>query len=318
MRPASAPSGRCATAYEGHPNRSIPVNHPRCGSEITVATSLRATRDRLVAAGIDPDEATLESRVLHQTALGLSAAQLLARLDQPLGAEIQTTIQRMLDRRLTREPLAYIVGHREFYGLELRVDRRALIPRPETELLVEAAVALTRRLNLARPTIADVGTGSGAIAVALARQILAARVIAIDRSVDAVALAAKNVRLHQLEGRVSLVVGDLLAPVRSRFDVIVANLPYVPDADLPSLEPEVRDFEPRLALAGGPDGLDLYRRLLDQARSRLRRPGALAFEIGAGQSEVARDLVVASLPNATVDVISDYAGIPRIVTALAT
>ena len=288
---------------------------PALSAGQTVGDSLHQVRQRLIAVGVDPTEAALEARVLHQEILGLTVAQLYTRLDKPLAPQAEAALARLLSRRLAREPLAYLIGQREFFGLKLRIDRRALIPRPETEILVEAALDMVARLKLPEPWIVDVGTGSGAIAIALAVQLPQARVVALDRSLDALALAAENVRQHGLEDQIALVAGDLLAPLQGPFDLIVANLPYVPDAAIATLAPEVRDFEPSLALAGGPDGLNLYRRLLPQVASRLKRPGALLIEIGQGQGASAHRLVQTALPDAAVRSIPDYAGIERVVSA---
>jgi release factor glutamine methyltransferase len=202
------------------------------------------------------------------------------------------------------------VGHKEFYGLEFAVDRRVLVPRPETELLVELALAAVHQIG-APLRIADIGTGSGAIAVALAAHLPAAQIDAVDISAAALAVAEANVARHGLAGRVRLLQGDLLAPLDGLYDVIVSNPPYT---ILAEVEPNVLAHEPHLALEGGPDGADLYRRLLADAPAHLRPGGALLCEIGAWQGEIVASLARAAFPAAQVRVHQDLAGHDRVVS----
>jgi release factor glutamine methyltransferase len=224
--------------------------------------------------------------------------------------------QRLVSLRLARWPLAYLTGRREFYGLELRVNRAVLIPRPETELLVDVAREQAARLaelsGSSRLTIADVGTGSGAVAIALAKHLPDAIIYATDASELALRVAAFNCRRHGVSRRVHLLHGDLLEPLPGPVDLIVANLPYVATGEFPGLMPEVRDYEPRMALDGGPDGLEMVRRLLAHAPSYVNPGGSLLLEIGAGQSRAARELARRAFPTAQVDVLPDYAGHDRI------
>jgi len=267
--------------------------------------------------------------------LGWDRARLLAHPEYTLTAAEEERFASLLARRQAREPLAYILGRREFYGLNVIVDERVLVPRPETEMLVEQTLAWVRRREglrgrgygtreglspLSSPlspdpsplTLADVGTGSGCVAVALAVHLPQAAIYALDASADALTVAAANVARHGVAGRVRLLPGDLLQPLPERVDVIAANLPYVRRDELPTLPPEVRDYEPRAALDGGPDGLDSIRRLLAQAPAHLRPGGAIFLEIGAAQGKAASDLAHQHLPQATVDVLSDYAGHDRV------
>jgi release factor glutamine methyltransferase len=225
-------------------------------------------------------------------------------------------LEELTARRSAREPLAYVLGEVEFYSLTLRVTQCAIVPRPETEILVEAAVERARSCG-ARLAI-DVGTGCGAIAVALARHSPALRVVATDISFEALLLARQNCERHELGNRVSLLCADLLAGVGGPADCIVANLPYVCGDEFAGLQPEVRDFEPRLGLDGGPDGLEVIRRLSVEVRAHLREGGFAALEVGAGQArlggqarEVARLLRAGRLSE--IEVIADYAGIDRVV-----
>jgi release factor glutamine methyltransferase len=265
-----------------------------------------------VLRGAGVDEARLDAELLAGHALGLSRAAVVAHPDRELTPKELTRFRDLLARRAAREPLPYIVGTREFYGLELAVDSRVLIPRPETELLVENALRWARQA--ARPlVIADVGAGSGAIAVALAIHLPDAVIYAVDSSSDALAVTAENAKRHRVADRVQCLTGDLLAALPAPVDLVVANLPYVAEAEWPALPPEVREWEPRRALDGGPDGLALIRRLLAQAGPFLRPPAALLLEIGAGQGADGVALARHYFPGADVRVIPDYAGLDRLV-----
>ena len=207
------------------------------------------------------------------------------------------------------------MGEVEFFGLTLTVGPEALIPRPDTETLVEAALARFAGNGPAPFRIADVGCGTGAIALALASRLRAVRVVAVERARGALALAAGNVRRSNLESRVRLVAGDLLTPLASRsLDGVVANLPYIPDREIARLEPEVRDHEPREALAGGPDGLEPLRRLAPMAARVVRPGGQLLVEIGAGQQGAAT-WIVAGAGFGLVESVPDLQGIPRVLVA---
>jgi release factor glutamine methyltransferase len=260
----------------------------------------------LQAAGIE--DAWLEAEVLLRHALDLDRAHLYARLQEDLSPGDQSAFHSLLARRLAHEPAAYIVGRREFYGLDLDTTPAALIPRPETELLVEEAIARARE----RPLIVDVGTGSGAIAVALAVHLPQAAVLAIDVSREALALAARNARRHGVENRISFLQTDLLAPLAQPADIIVANLPYVTSAEWEALPPEIREHEPRAALDGGPDGLREIERLLGQAPSRVRAGGSLLVELGSPQAAPALALARRFFPHALARILPDAAGLDRL------
>jgi release factor glutamine methyltransferase len=227
----------------------------------------------------------------------------------------RTSFDALLARRLRREPTAYIIGRREFYGLELEVTPAAPIPRPETELLVDEALAQARRLRHAYrgPHIVDVGTGCGGIALAVATHLPVARVTATDASPDALDLAQRNAGKLGLAERVRFAPGDLLSPLDEPADIIVANLPYVPSSEWEGLAPEIRCYEPRAALDGGPDGLRLIARLLRQAPAYVRSPGAMILEIGHDQSEAVVALACQAFPAGTIAVKKDLAGLDRIV-----
>lgn len=218
----------------------------------------------------------------------------------------------LIERRLAHEPIQYIVGQQEFYGLNLRVTPAVLIPRPETELLVEAV--LQRLSHILPLRIADVGTGSGAIAIAVAANLPQAEVTALDLSPAALEVARANVAAHALEARVRLAESDLLAAVAhdDAFDAILSNPPYVPLSDRETLHPQVREYEPALALFAAEDGLAIYRRLIPQAFAALRPGGLLALEIGYGQSHAVAALLAAW---SAVEVLDDLQQIPRVVLA---
>jgi release factor glutamine methyltransferase len=227
--------------------------------------------------------------------------------DSPVDAKSASKFQHLIGRRVAGEPSAYITGHREFYGLDFRVNRRVLVPRPETELVVEEALRIARVSDI--KTIADIGSGSGAVSVTLARLLPRVTVFAIDISEDALETCRQNSIRHGVANRVKLVKGDLLLPLTRPVDLIVANLPYVRAADIPSSGP--LSFEPRLALDGGPDGLDVIRRLVDQLKHA--EFNHVIMEIGQGQREAVIALLEAALPAAHITSFVDLGGIERVI-----
>jgi len=273
-------------------------------------------RATALLAPIANDEARLEAEVLLRHVLGLTHAQLYAQLARPLLADQAAAYNDLLARRLAHEPVAYLTGHREFFGLDFLVNRHVLIPRPETELLVELGLSEARRLAHLAPaslTIADVGTGCGCVAINLAVHLPAARVYALDASAPALTIAAANCRRHDVAGRVTLLLGDLLAPLPEVVHIIVANLPYVSSTELATLPPEIRLHEPRAALDGGEDGLAALRRLLAQAAGHLLPGGAVLLEIGHGQGQAVMALARQHFPAASLAVHRDGAGWERVV-----
>ena len=273
-----------------------------------LAQALHEATEALRAAGIE--DARLEAEVLLRHTLHLDRAHLYARLQGALSTEDQAAFHSLLARRLAREPTAYIVGRREFYGLDLETTPAALIPRPETELLVEETIARADRFE--RPLIVDVGTGNGAIAVALAVHLPQAVLVAIDLSREALALAVRNARRHGVEGRISFLQADLLASLAQPADIIVANLPYVSSGDWEALPPEIREHEPRAALDGGTDGLREIERLLEQAPPCLRPGGSLLVELGPLQAAPALALARRCFPDAAARNLPDAAGLDRL------
>lgn len=262
-----------------------------------------AVRGELSAAGV-PD-AAFEAELLVRNATGLTRAGFFS--DPRVDPAALNAIGVLSDRRVNREPLAYLSGHREFYGLDFMVAPGVLIPRPETELLVE--IALREMRDRPGSIVADIGTGSGCVAAAISVNARGSVVTATDRSAEALAVATVN--WAALGAAVAAVRCDLAAAL-GRADVIVANLPYIPTEMLGTLEPEVRDWEPRAALDGGPDGLQLVRRLIDDCGSRLR-PRLLALEVMAGQAPNVASYAAAA--GARVAAQRDLAGIERVVTA---
>jgi release factor glutamine methyltransferase len=273
----------------------------------TVAEALAAASDAFTAAGVEAPR--LDAELLLEAASGRSRAQLVADPDLTLDGPQARDFGAMVRRRVAREPIAYILGHRGFRHLELIADPRALVPRPESELLVEIAV------ELEPATVLDVGTGGGAIALAIADEVPGASVVAVDVSVAALALAAENVAALGLSERVELRTGTATeAAAMAGFDLVVANLPYVSEGDRRSLQPEIARYEPADALFAGDDGLDAIRALLAELAPGGEGPraAAVALEIGAGQaSEVAG--LVATAGYDDVETRRDLAGIERAV-----
>ncbi len=277
----------------------------------TVRGAVRWAVPVLAQAGCDTPR--LDAELLLGHVLGATRTALQVRSDEALVPEAARRFTALVRQRAGRVPLAYLTGVRPFYDLSLRVAPGVLVPRPETELLVDEVLAWCRGQGGRPLRIADVGTGSGAIAVTLAAHLERATVVASDLSAEALAVAARNVASQGLVGRISLVRCDLLSALRGPFDVIVANLPYVPSGRLASLMPEVRDHEPRLALDGGPTGLDVIARLLPQAAERLAWPGLVALEIDETHGEQAECLARGQWPGAEVRRVADLAGLDRLV-----
>jgi release factor glutamine methyltransferase len=276
---------------------------------------MTAIRDALAQAkariGAASDSASLDAQVLLCEVLGVERAYLLAHPEAELTDDSLTRFEALVGRAAQGEPLPYILGRRAFYDRELIVTPDVLIPRPETELLLEQALAAAQQLDA--PVVADIGTGSGALAVTFAARIPAARVYAVDVSPAALAVARRNAEAQGVAERVEFLQGDLLSPLIERGilpDIVMANLPYIAADEVPTLA--VSRYEPHLALDGGPDGLVLIRRLFDQLRG-YRRPGMLVLlEIGAGQGVAVLE-AAAVLPLASAAVHDDYAGLDRIV-----
>jgi release factor glutamine methyltransferase len=281
-----------------------------------IADYIRDARTRLAAAGIAPDEAAIDANVLARRALGgWEEGQLLQHTLDLAPPDFPAAFEALLARREVREPTAYIVGQREFWSFDVEVTRDTLVPRPETEFLVEEMLA---RPPAGPARVADVCTGSGCVAIALARWLPMARIVATDISEAALRVARRNAERNDVADRVRFVLTDLLDGIEGPFDAIVANPPYVPTADIAETSPEVRDFEPVTALDGGSDGLDIIRRLVPAAADRLVPGGWLLFEFGYGEANAVSGIVHADTRLELVDLRNDLAGIPRVAVARRT
>ena len=269
--------------------------------------TLNATGETLIKTG-SPD-AKLEAEVLIRHVLGIDRAT-FRDLEEPVTDSDRQHLDDLVVRRLRREPLNYITGFREFYGLSFEVSDSVLIPRQETELLVETVISLARSRPKHEIKICDVGTGSGAIAISLAVNLPFAEITAIDISQSALDIADTNRRTHGVYNRVALRRGNLLEPVDFKPEIIVSNPPYIPMGDLSLLQPEIQ-YEPRVALDGGTDGLELIRGLLSQSLDKVSSTGAILFEIDSSQENSARILAREYFPNSHISVLDDLSGSSR-------
>lgn len=252
----------------------------------------------------------LDARLLLEAVLGVSHSYLLVHGDEELTAVSESTLRQDIARAKGNEPIPYILGTAPFFDFELKVTRDVLIPRPETEMLVELAVAWAKERGSVQ--MVDVGTGSGCIPIAIARRNKVAQITAVDISSAALTIAQENGR-RLAPNRINFIEGDLLQPINFPVDLLTANLPYVTNAEWTHLSDGVKLFEPSLALKGGVDGLDLIRRLLNQATTRLNPGGAILLEIGWQQGKTVQQLARTQFPSAQIDVIQDYSGHDRIV-----
>jgi release factor glutamine methyltransferase len=281
---------------------------------VTLCDQVDRARQRLLQAGISAHGARLDAEVLARHVLGWDRATLLSRQRESAPPGFTERYQEALGRRARREPVAFIIGSREFWGLEFEVSPAVLIPRPETELIIEEALAACA--GGAPPSrVVDVGTGSGCLTVALAREFPAAHVTSIDVSRAALEVARRNAGRHGVADRIRFVQASLLTALHGPVDLVVSNPPYVPDAAVRVLHAEVRDHEPHVALRGGEDGLDLLRRLVNQAAACLRPDGLLIIEFGAGQEEAVREAVTPAAGLVIVNVRSDLQDIARVMVA---
>ncbi len=283
----------------------------------TILKLIRWTDERFRKEGFA--SARLDAEVLLAITLGVDRVKLYTHFDQPVRAEELARFKEMIQRRLKREPIAYITGRREFWSLSFRVTPDVLIPRPETEILVAEPLRVLSSWTPAegRPQILEIGTGSGAISIALATEISSAALVATDVSEKALAVAAENAAHHQVDHCIQFLLGDLFSPLKrgTRFHLILSNPPYISQEQFPGLPPEVRDFEPRLALDGGKDGLDFYRRFFSQVGEFLFPGGWIFTEIGAGQDQ---DILQIGSKNPALEefgFVPDLSGIQRVFKA---
>jgi release factor glutamine methyltransferase len=283
-------------------------------SAMSLEALLKQSEARLKASGID--QPGLEAAWIVEHVLGLSPLTQRIQAEREMSVTQCEQVRGLIARRAAREPLQYLLGTQEFCGRDFQVTPSVLIPRPESALLVDEAVR--RCVQVQAPTVVDVGTGSGCLAVSLALALPMARVLAIDVSADALVVARANIARYGLEARIACFHGNLLAPIAEQglahqVDVMLSNPPYIADEDIAALQPEVRDFEPRLALAGGCDGMGVHRRLLEQAPAYLKPGGVLLMEVGIGQAgAVCREAEKQGRFHLSA-VLQDQGGIDRVV-----
>jgi len=275
---------------------------------VTLKQALSQARAILTTHRIE--DAPFECELLLRHAIQISRVQLYLDLNRELSPKQEKTFWHLIQRRLNGEPTAYITGNREFYGSNFYVDSRVLIPRPESEMLVEMTLNLAQSRTVS--TIAEIGTGCGAIAISLAINLPQAKIYATDISASALAVALLNCQEHKVANRIYLLQGDMLDPLPEPVDLIVANLPYVKEPELPAISPA--NFEPQLALNGGPDGLEKIRQLCQQVSNKLRPEACLFIEIGQGQSTAVTTSLHNLFPSAKIEVTPDLSGIDRVVS----
>jgi len=278
----------------------------------TVRDHVAEGRLDLLSAGLTNEEAASDAEMLARNALGWDRATYISNVRASVSVEFVHRYRGMLDRRVQREPVSLITGQREFWGLEFTVTRDVLTPRPETELLVEETIALVNKDNQSKPHVVDVGTGSGCVAIAIAKT-SGARVTATDVSSAALAVARHNATRHGVDDSIDWVCAPLLKGVHDPPDIVTANLPYIPSMEISQLPPEVQQFEPHVALDGGTNGLAIITQLLREASLRLKNGGTLILEIGRGQAS-ALSTLVETMPKLQIAKIrNDLQGITRVI-----
>lgn len=287
---------------------------------MTIADVIRNASERLSQAGIQ--NARLDAEVLLSYIVDKNRAWLLTHGSDAIDSRLDATYKGAIDRRSRREPLQYIIGKQEFWGLEFGVTPDVLIPRPETELVVETAVQRIRAA-VTTATIIDLCTGSGCIAISIAKESLTARIFATDRSGVALAIARENARKHGVSDRIRFLEGDLLDPLTEldlggQADIITVNPPYIRSGDLKGLQPEVRDYEPEIALIAGSEGTEIAHRIIETAPAFLKKHGALIMEMGMGQGEELCKMVAATGAYGALEILKDLAGIDRVIAARRT
>lgn len=275
----------------------------------SVGEEFQRTAEALRSAGIE--EYLLEAEMLLRHLFGLTREEFYLKLDEAISPEQRCNLARLVYRRIQHEPLAYITGHKEFFGLDFLVTPDTLIPRPETELLVERALELAGQRRCSLRSAADIGTGCGAIAVAMAVHLPFLALYATDISSSALEIAAINCRRHGVSDRMCLREGNLLEPLDHPVDLIVANLPYVSDSEYPSLSDDIRLFEPEISLWGGQDGLHHTRELIAQARDKLSPGGVILLEISPYRGREVEDFARGFFPEAKIETLHDLAGHKR-------
>jgi release factor glutamine methyltransferase len=286
---------------------------------MTILQVLNGWTDRLKGHRIENPR--LNAELMMAQALGFTREKLYMELQREVGPKEEAMIESLMQRRIQGEPLQYILGHQEFWSIDLHVDPRVLIPRPETELLIEQALLILSDAFSARPLrILEIGTGSGAIAISLARELRNAFIVATDISDRALRLAKENALKAGVEGRIAFVLGDLFGPFcrtgeRGGMDMILSNPPYIARSKIESLAEEVKGHEPRGALDGGEDGLDFYRKIIGQAPACLNDGGWLLLEMGQGQGTRVVEMIRQRGAFREPEVLRDFSGIERAIKA---
>ena len=276
---------------------------------MTVREILNEATRELETAGMET--ARLDAEVLLAFCLNCDRLEFLKNPDMQISKSQLAVFNKLVSRRLKWEPVAYITGRKEFWSFTLEVNKGVLIPRPDTEIILEEALAVGK--NIIAPRIADIGTGSGAIALALAKELPEPKITAMDISRAALKVAKKNARNLKLGKNIEFLKGDLFAPVKGLFDIIVSNPPYISAAEYEELPRGVKDFEPKIALLAGQTGVEFYEKLIYQSKNHLKKDGWLLMEIGAPQAEKIRDIMQECAFFEDIDVRRDYAGHDRVI-----
>ena len=289
-------------------------NSPEPAAEgFTVQSLLHGAALSFARAG--SSSPALDAEMLLMQVLGASRTDLHVHAHREISPEEQNAFNALAERRLGGEPVAYLIGRREFWSIDLEVDSAVLVPRPETEVLVEEVLRVASDAEPGALWIADVGTGSGAVALALACTLKRARIVATDISRKALAVASRNARRLRLQDRVTFLAGDLLAPLKGGFDCIVSNPPYLSEREFSSLMRDVREFEPRNALVAGREGTEIHRRLIETAPGYLRQGGRLFLEIGPDQKMQIEDCFLKEGRYKDIRFRRDYGGLWRVASA---
>ena len=257
--------------------------------------------------------ARLDAEVLLAFCLKRDRLEFLKNPEMQISKAQLANFEKLVARRLEWEPVAYITGRKEFWTFELEVNKEVLIPRPDTEVIVEEALSICKTQNFIKPRILDIGTGSGAIALALAKELPQSKIVATDISSSALSMAGKNAHKLKLTKQIQFCQGDLFQPVDGIFDIIVSNPPYIADQEYQELPAGVKNYEPREALWAGQTGMEFYEKLIYQSKNHLKKNGWLLLEIGAKQGESVRNMMESAGGYDRIDVRDDYAGMPRVI-----
>jgi len=290
----------------------VPLN-PTGNNIMIVRDILNEAFQAFEAVGIP--SARLDAEVLLSFCMNCDSLEFLKNPEMTISEAQLSSFRKLITRRVRWEPVAYITGRKEFWTFTLEVNKDALIPRPDTEIIVEETLEICRKIDSSEINILDIGTGSGAIALAFAREISNAKIVATDISAAALALAKKNACVMQLEDKIDFRQGDLFEPVEGVFDIIVCNPPYISEDEYKELPSGVKDYEPESALLAGKKGTEFYEKLIYEAKDYSKRNGWLLMEIGAKQEKTVREIIEESGFYDSVEMRRDYAGLPRVMRA---